>query len=628
MCMYNKFVVGLSLFCISLLLFCNCAFADSGHAGGSGHFGGNGTVPSYNEESKSPTFTKTDFSNFDISLTTDDFSPDFTNEFFPTNSNAFLDSNVHSDILNDGFSLVFIDTQYLNFDIYFYVETRCQTYFTYDVKNAYWRLWYLNTGLAKVKYRVCVVYRDNSNSYLYNIQDDYFSFNCDKHTSLFPVSLINVRCVSNVKFSFIVDKISFSFFNRHAYLFFCPFYNYNNYYWHFSDNLYTDFLGTNSAVDFTVNSDAPGPLKSSRWDDKSKIFTLFTNSDSLDQSFSADLAPGTLDTIFYNISVSALFDCVTKEDFNTIISDNGKNYLYMSDYPHTDSFYVSSSGNLVGDVVSNIFNNYDSTSSSADLKTFLQTGLHSPFLDLGYFGCDTSSTGINLTSGFSKLDRLCAQYASLSSRSPYIATTAYIFKIRCCYLDKTYKMTNLIASSPLYYVYTNTGISQFMSLSDCISYGFLPSDYTDDAKSDITFDGSSGLTGQDRLIINNIVNPGGSGGSGGSGGHGGTASIGDININVEGSTANANNEGITVNGSSGGGSGNYGGIDLDSGSLSNFGGTVKDINNGWGLLGSNGAIAALSTFWGWFDKQGVITNILIYLILFAVVIGLVKIIRG
>lgn len=626
--MYNKFIIALSLFCMSLLLVCNCAFADSGHAGGSGHFGGNGSVPSYNEESKSPTFTKSDFSNYDFSLTTDDFSSNYTGTFFPTNSTAFLNSSVHDDILHDGFKLVFIDTQYLNFDIYFYIQSSCITYFTYEMSSCCWRFWYYNpTGnLAKVKYRVCIVYRDNINNYLYNMQDNYFSSAAYDKAQLFPTSLCSVNCLKDTKFSFIIDKITFSFFNRKGYLFFCPFYRYNNIEWHIDSNLYLDFLNTNSAIDYVVNSDAPGPLNSTRWVDSSKSLSIYNNPKSLSKDFVDNLASGTLDTIYYNISVSSLFDCVTKEDFNTIISDNGKNYLYMSDYSTSDGFHVSSTGNLVADTISNIFNNYDSVSSSADLKTFLQTGLHSPFLDLGYFGFDTASsdTTVNLKDGISKLDKLCAQYASLNSKSPYVATTAYIFKIRCCYLDNTHQMTNLIASSPLYYVFTNTGISQFMSLQDCISYGFLPSNYTDDTKNDITYDGTSDLTGKDRLIINNIVNPGGSGGSGG---HGGTASIGDININVEGSTANANNEGITVNGSAGG-SANYGGIDLDSGSLSNFGGTVKDINNGWGLLGSNGAIAALSTFWGWFDKQGVLTNIFIYLILFGVVIGLIKIIRG
>lgn len=651
MFMYNKFVVGLSLFCMCLLLACNCAFADGGNGGGSGsfgsggngsgtgHFGGNGTVPSYQDNSDAaPTFQEYDWSKNDKSIdfdkTTDDFLDSFSGKYYTCNANAFLKSDAYKDIINKGYRLVFIQSQYVNFDIYFFVSADIMPYYALYYYNNVYDLFFSSSSSSQSKfnYMSCLVYRLDKNTYLYSKASSYFSMSFSTAVSKYTnVATFYAKGSTNINFS--ISKIPIDSFLNYQYLNFTkPFLNFDNKWWHSVDNLFSDFYDSNFNINYVVKNDVPAPLKTSYFDSDFLFLYSDFNFCRLSEKYAegSNTSDNSGETYYIDISMSALFNTTSKEDFNTIISSDGRSYLYSRDYTKSSDYHVSDTGNILVDTISNIFSNTSDTSSSADTKTFYQTGINSPFLNCGLFEMDGNTRTINLVQYEDKLVKLCSQYASLGGKSPYVSVSAYVFKLRNLFLSDDKKMSNMIASKPVYYVYSSSGISQFMTVDECISYGFLPPDYKD-TSDDIKFDGTSDLTDKDKFIINNIINGGGSGssgGQGGQGGQGGSSSVGDINITVEGSNASANNEGITVNGSAGGGSGNYGGIDLDSGSLSNFGGTVKDINNGWGLLGSNGAIAALSTFWGWFDKQGVITNILIYLILFAVVIGLVKIIRG
>lgn len=636
--MYNRFVVGLSLFCLSLLLVCNCAFAAGGNGGGSGHFGGNGTVPSYQDNTDSaPTFQEYDWSKNDKSIdfdkTTDDFLSSFTGKYFSCNANAFFDSDAYKNIINKGFKLVFLQSQYANFDIYFFVKSDLMPFYTlYDNKD--YQLYFSTSSRSSTHaFLSCLVYRYDKNTYLYSISNDKIERSFDPTVPAVTNKVISyARGLNNVPFS--ISNIPVESFNNNQYLFFVnPFLNFNNSFWTSQKGLFQEFYDSNFNINYVSKNDVPLPLKTSYYD--SDYLTIYgdTACSKLAYKYAFDVEPSETASLDYyiEVSISALYNTTSKEDYNTIISSDGKSYLYKRDYANSSDYYVSGTGNLVADTIANIFNNSTDTSSDADTSTFYKTGLNSPFLNCGLFNNFGSAQSINISRYEDKLVKLCSQYASLSGKSPYVSISAYVFKFRNVFLTKDRKMSNMVASKPVYYVYSSSGINQFMTVDECIAYGFLPANYKD-TTDDINFDNTSSLTDKDKLIINNIINPstgGGTGGQGGQGGQGGSSSVGDININVEGSNASANNEGITVNGGgAGAGSGNYGGIDLDSGSLSNFGGTVKDINNGWGLLGSNGAIAALSTFWGWFDKQGVITNILIYLILFAVVIGLIKIIRG
>lgn len=635
--MYNKFIIGLSLFCLSLLLVCNSAFADGGHSGGSGHFGGNGSVPSYQDDTDSaPTFQEYNWSvndkSIDFDTTTDDFLDSFNGKYFSCNANAFLKSDAYKNIINKGYRLVLLQTQYANFDIYFFVESCLLPYYT--VFSTTYDLSFI-TDCKNYQHKMlsCLVYRYDKNTYLYTCSNSNLNHTFTPSLSFVsnqPIHFVN----GSIQLKYSISKIPVDSFINSQYLFFVkPFLNFDNPFWLTDVGLFDDFYNSNFNINYIVKNDVPVPLKTSFFD--SDYLTLIGDKDCTDLAFEYIHGEKPTDNVageiyYLEVSISALYNTTSKEDYNTIISDDGKSYLYKRDYTKSSDYYVSGTGNLVADTIFNVFGNSTDTSTDSATSTFYKTGLNSPFLNCGLFNNYGSNIVVNMSLYEDKLVKLCSQYASLSGKSPYVSISAYVFKLRNVFLSKDKKMSNMVASKPVYYVYSSSGINQFMTVDECIAYGFLPSNYKD-TSADINFDGTSSLTDKDKLIINNIINPstgGGTGGQGGQGGQGGSSSVGDININVEGSTASANNEGVTVNGAGGGGSGNYGGIDLDSGSLSNFGGTVKDINNGWGLLGSNGAIAALSTFWGWFDKQGVITNILIYLILFAVVIGLIKIIRG
>lgn len=440
---------------------------------------------------------------------------------------------------------------------------------------------------------------------------------------------------------------------------------------------YIDFIENGGCYSSTYDSNVPF-VTDVRFSESSKLLTLnnkadllnYVNSNGIDNSY-IDIS---LSGVFSSLSLDSYLELIEGVDNSSVtdgIEDWGLGIGYLNTYFDYYKFKETDRHTSFGDHALNyLFMALQAKDGTLTYDTFMDQvlldsenaddaqsahNLKVPFVHCStkdinsWLSSSNNSYNSSLDLDIDKLVKVAQSYALFQGCSPLIRFNTYVFKLA----HVVSKDGEFYRSEYRYLVVDWYGMSMLLTESDAVTYGYLPKDYDSSSENfkdieDLNTNGYMTTDSYNTIYQNYNYNyygaSSGSGGgsssdsssdssssaTGGEGGKGGSA------IGINGDAIQENNQSIgdiviyNNDNNDNDSSTSVGGFDIVSpGNASDTLSSLWDgFDDGFGMLGDNGLVAALSHFLAFVDPGYVIRPLLLILIAGSIIIGIIRLIRG